>query len=89
MAAYLSISSLEMLKSRLTFSLVHPIGCMQSAASWLLESITSSNGLPSRSPPSDMLSAPQAIPIWIELQAMACAMSAVALSPDEQNRLTA
>lgn len=87
-AANLSMSSLVTLKSRLTFSLVHPMGCMQSAASWLLATTASSKGLSRRSPPIDMFSAPQAMPTSMEPEEMAWAMSAVALRPEEQNRLT-
>lgn len=87
-AAYLSISSLVIPKSRLTFSLVHPMGCMVSAASWLAEVTASSKGLSRASPPMVMDSAPIAIPTSMLPAEMALAISAVALSPEEQKRLT-
>lgn len=87
-AAYLSISSLVMLKSRLTFSLVQPMGCIQSAASWLWAMTASSKGFSRRSPPWDMLSAPQAMPTSMEPLEMEWAMSAVAFRPEEQKRFT-
>lgn len=86
-AAYLSISSLLIPKSLLTFSLVQPIGSMQSAASWLWEVTASSNGLSRLSPPIDIASAPMAIPTSILPVVMAFAMSAVALRLEEQKRL--
>jgi len=87
-AAYLSISSLEIPKSRLTFSLVHPMGCMQSSDSWLCLVTSPSNGWSRASPPTVIDSAPRAMPISIEPVVIACAISAVALRPEEQKRLT-
>lgn len=84
--AYLSISSRVTLKSRLTFSLVQPMGCMQSTDSCDLEVTASSKGFSRASPPMDMDSAPTARPISMEPLLMAWAMSATALRPDEQKR---
>src|SRR3569833_3492842 len=75
-------------KSRLTFSLVHPMGCRQSWVSWLRRVTFSSKGLTMPSPPAVMDSAPMAMPISMPPVAIWWAMSAVALSPDEQKRFT-
>lgn len=61
---------------------------MQSAASCVEERISGWKGFSRRSPPTDMDSAPKAMPISMEPSAIWFAMSCVALSPEEQKRFT-
>jgi len=70
-----------------TFSEVCPMGCMQSAASWFLRS-SGWKGRSRRSPPTDIISAPRAIPMSMLPEAIWFATSWVALRPEEQNRFT-